>query len=546
MVPAARADDATYLRRVYIDVVGTIPDPKTVESFLADPSPNKREKLVVDLLASPAYATYWTNYWDDVLMGRDAKSPLVDRVAFRAWLRQRFEANTPWDVLVRDLLAATGTNSAGGPRTNLAKALASGTFSEGSSTHDSDESSGADDDAINGAVNWTLRFESNPQDLAGSASRVFLGVQIQCAQCHDHKTEAWKQADFRRFTAAFLHSRIAPVGDKDKAMGMQRRVELLDLPRVAPRFAKEAELAPIVSMKPTALDGTDLDRGVGTRQALAAWMTSKQNPWFAKAIVNRMWGHFLGRGFVDPVDDVRPSNPATMPELWDSLTESFVRSGFDMRSLARTITQTEVYGLAARPGAEGDANNDANNDMWGHFHLVPLGSSELLNAILTATNVERAAERAGIKDMDKLRFQLVRQYAFLFDVDEEQDVPDFSGTVTQALSLLNGQLAGQGSRALPGSALVDILDRPGDDVSKIDALYLRTLSRHPLDDERTRWVDYVQTTYKSAPTIAPPKAGGPGAGPLGRLGKKREDRRYAAYEDVLWTLLNSSEFSFNH
>jgi hypothetical protein len=538
---APRADDATFMRRVYIDIVGTIPPAEEIGPFVADTSPDKRKKLVDKLLESPHYAEHWMNYWDDVLMGREGKAQIVDRVAFRYWLHARFAANSPWDRMVRDLVDATGQNSVGGARVNLPKALAM-EVPMGTSVPMKGDPNAADLDAVNGAVNWTLRFEAAPLDLAGNASRVFLGVQIQCAQCHDHKTETWKQDDFRRFAAAFLHMRVNPI-DVGPAMGMTKRLELVELDRVAPRFTGNPELAPLAKVKATALDGTDLEKGKETRKALAAWMTSKQNPYFARAMVNRMWGHFLGRGFTNPVDDMRPSNPPTMGDLLDKLAADFAANDFDIKALIRTITSTEVYNLSASSSAK----PDAENKLWARFHLVPLGPEELMNSLLRATNVEAAAEKAGIKNLDQLRVQLVRQYAFLFDIDEEMDVPDYSGTVSQALSLLNGQLTGQGSRAIPGSALDDVLAKPGDDAQKIEELYLRVLSRKPTDDERARYANYVQIASKTPrATIPPPRKGGAGQGPLGRLAAKSADPRRAAYEDVLWAMLNSSEFTFNH
>ncbi len=555
LVAAPRADDATFLRRVYLDIVGTIPPPDVTSAFVADAAPDKRKKVVDSLLASPEYAEHWMNYWDDVLMGREVKGPVVDRVAFRYWLRARFEANAPWDRIVRDLVSATGQNSIGGARVKLPQAVAMGMgmggganvpstdVPLGASVPKKGEEDAADLDQINGAVNWTLRFEQTPQDLAGNASRIFLGVQIQCAQCHDHKTEKWKQDDYRRFASAFLHHRVEPVDKKEK--GVIRRVELVDLPRVAPRFTKNADVAPIAQAKATALDGTDLEKGDGTRKALATWMTARDNPWFAKAFVNRMWGHFLGRGFYDPVDDMRDLNTPTMRELLDRMASDFVAHDYDVPYLIRTICATEAYQL----GASATSKPDPENKYWARFHLVPLGPEELLNALLRATDLETAAKKAGVQNMEQLRMQLVRQYAFLFDVDETDDVPDYSGTVTQALSLLNGQLVGQGARAIPGSALEDVLAKPGDDASKIDALVLRILSRTPTDAERAKWVSHVQVAAKTPrATIPPPKRGGPGAGPLGRLGNKGApiDARRAAYEDVMWALLNSSEFVFNH
>jgi hypothetical protein len=321
---------------------------------------------------------------------------------------------------------------------------------------------------------------------------------------------------------------------------MVRRLELHDAQKVAPRYAKNADVAPIAATKARALDGTDLDKAEGTRKALAEWMTSKQNPWFAKAFVNRMWGHFVGRGFYDPVDDMRASNQPVMEDLLDKIAGDFVAHDFDIKHLIRTITATEAYQLAASKDADPKAA-DPENKLWSRFHLVPLGPEELLNALFRVTNIEAAAEKAGVKNLDQLRMQLVRQYAFLFDVDEADDVPDYSGTVSQALVLLNGALVAQGSRALPNTALGDILAMKGGDAEKIDALSLRVLSRKPTDEERTKWVTYVQNATKAAP--AAPKA----AGPLGRLDKNaKSDPRTAAYEDVLWAMLNSSEFVFNH
>lgn len=499
VTPAPRADDATFLRRVYVDIVGTVPPPEVTAKFIADASPDKRAKMVDELLASPAYAEHWMNYWDDVLMGRENRGPLVDRMAFRYWLRARFEANAPWDRMVRDLVAAKGQNSVGGPRTKGPGLALNVPLGADISKEDADDLA-----KVNGAVNWTLRFEQSPQDLAGNASRVFLGVQIQCAQCHDHKTEKWKQDDFRKFASGFLHARVEPIDDKDKKT--VRRVEIVDIPRVAPRFAKNVETAPIAKTTPTALDGTDLAKGEGTRQALATWMTAKENPWFAKAFVNRMWGHFLGRGFVDPVDDVRPSNPATMPRLLDELAADFAAHDFDIKHLVHAITRTEAYQLSATKTDAG-AGTDPENKLWARFHLVPLGPEELLNALIGVT---------GVKKLEQQRMQLVRQYAFLFDVDETDDTPDYSGTVSQALALLNGSLTAQGAKALPASALAGVLAMSGDDGAKIDALSLRVLSRPPTDAEREKWTAYVK-----------------------KGGKK-------AYEDVLWAMLNSSEFVFNH
>jgi hypothetical protein len=518
IVPAPRADDATFLRRAYVDLVGTVPPVDVTARFLADEAPDKRARLVESLLASPEYADHWMNYWDDVLMGTEVRGNLVDRAAFRGFLRARFAESAPWNAIVTELVAATGQNGHGGAKSGKKPGLAMGA---------STEETTLDTHPINGAVNWALRFEQNPQDLGGTASRVFLGVQIQCAQCHDHKTEKWTQEDFRRFSSAFLHERLDPI-DGAKTMGAVRRVELVDAASAAPRFTKMADVAPLARAHATALDGTDLEAGKGTRAALARWMTSKESPWFAKAFVNRVWGHFLGRGFVDPVDDMRPSNPAVAPAVLDALAADFAAHDFDIKRLFRTICATEAYNLAASASAK----TDTENHLWARFHLVPLGPEELLNAVFRVTQLEAAAEKAGIDDLDALRTNVVRQYAFLFDVDEEADAPDYSGTIAQALTLLNGALIARGSRALPGSTVGDLAAAPGTDASKIDALTMRVLARHPTTSEQSAWADYVAAA-DSRPS---------------RIGGKRRavSPKAAAYEDILWAMLNSSEFTFNH
>jgi hypothetical protein len=589
VVPVALADDARFLRRVYIDTVGTIPPPEVVTTFLADPAPDKRKKMVDILLASPAYAEHWATYWTNVLIGL-APAQEVDRGAFERWLVGRLNANAPWNELVTELLTAQGQNGEGGPRGpgGLGRAAAS-----------DEPSAGAGSSSIHPAVNWFIKYRETPQDLAGSASRVFLGVQIQCAQCHDHKTEKWKQDDFRSFASCFMRTRVE-VLDKGPAMGEVKRATVFDIGRPLPRYAKNPELSPFASAAPKALDGTDLSRSADARQALAAWVTSAQNPWFAQAIVNRMWAHYLGRGFIDPIDDIRPSNPVTAPEVLAKLSSDFQEHGYDLKRLVRTITQTEVYQLssAARAPAGSPSAGSAKaapavaatstqpEKLWSRFRLEPLGPEELLNALMDATGVEGALRRTRA-NVDRIMAILFNAYSFLFDVDEEFDQTDFEGTVSQALALLNGRLVGGGTSGLPGSALDNILRAPGSDTQKLTELFLRTLSRPPSPEELGYFTSYVNGSYADpAPSSgAPPGVAGPAAiasspasptpaarpwapKPLGRgQGKRRKGQsggepeplerlaerdannanpKRRAYEDVFWELLNSSEFTFNH
>ena len=564
--PTPPASDAQYLRRAYLDIVGALPPPDEIVPFIVDPDKAKRAKLVERLLSSPKYADHWASFWDAILMGPDVKNASIDRAAFRAWLRQRFATNTPWNEVVYGVLTATGRNSDGGGRSGmplppppLDGPMNAGTASDADADAEAPAKAsraagfevGAET-GVNGAVNWALKFGDAPQDLAGSASRDFLGVQIQCAQCHDHKTEKWKTADFERFANCFTRTQIVPI-DKKPRPGETRRVQLLDAPRPAPRFAKKADTKGVVEAPPTALDGTGFSSEANVRQAVARWMTSAQNPWFSAEIVNRMWGHFLGRGFVDPVDDLRPSNPAAMPELWQALSRDFAANGFDLKQLIATIAATEAYALSAAPLHNTLAQQDAEHRLWARFRVTPLAPNEILGAILDATRLNDAIAQAGHFDVDRIRARQERAYNFLFDVDEEFDHDAFEGTIAQALTLMNGSLVGSGARALPGGALARVLAAPGTTEAKITQLYLRTVSRPPTPDEVSYWSAYIDSSPPPTATERaepPPAKGAGGNDPLRRIETKQlvrpADARTAAFEDLFWTLLNSSEFAFNH
>ena len=520
--PSARVDDAGFLRRAWLDLAGVVPPPEVVARFSADRSADKRRAAVADLVKSPRWAEHWANVWERLLLGPMVKIPIVDRQAFHEWIRSAVATNEPYDHMVYDLVTATGQNQSD------------------------------DDGPINGAVNWLLRFRGVPEDLAGTTSRVFLGVQIQCAQCHDHKTEAWKQADFRRFTACFMRTRAAPV-DRDA-----NKNELLvrDTPR--PAFMRQGKRAldknPYAAAAPGALDGTDFSASPNPRQALAQWMVAPQNPWFAKAFVNRVWASLLGRGFVEPVDDLRASSVALLPEIFDRLAADFVEHGYDVRRLVALICDTEAYQLSAGQPARGEGQ------LWSRFPLKPLGPDELLDAIVAATGTEPLLERIAGDDIEGLRGALRRQMAFVFDVDEQPDEAVTQSTIPQALMLLNGRLVNGGAAAIPGDALASILAHEPTDARVIAALYERTLSRSPSPDELEHWLAFVRAPRQAvawqAPPPPPPVRGNNAAktafagerrlARTERMVPRRETPRQQAFEDVLWALLNSSEFTFNH
>lgn len=556
IVPAPPVDDARFLRRVTLDITGSIPTSEAVKKFLANQSPNKRAEVIEELLQSPAYVRHWVNYWDQTLMGRGQRPmQIVDRLAFKKWLVEKFEKNTPWNAFVYELLTATGQNSTGG-----SYAKAAGIEMPAMMAQEEELGETGNEGRVNGAVNWFLKYQQAPADLSGNASKIFLGVQIQCAQCHDHKTEKWTQEDFRRFTACFSQTRPVPIDMARDVKGM-RRVELRDVNR--PLFRNRPRLGnnEYASATPSALDGTDFSESANRRQALAQWMTADENPYFADAIVNRMWAHFMGRGFVDPIDDFRPTNPATLPDLMKKISADFIAHAYDLKHLIRLICNSQVYQLSAAP-----SKNDEANRYWSRYRLKAMEPETMLDSLITATNLHAVLERVAGGNVEQIKAQMARQLTFLFDVDEEFEQKEFEGTIPQALLLLNGTLVNNGASVIPGTTLAETLAMEGEDAKKIEELYLRTVSRKPTPTEVKKWQAFLDSPRDVVLTDAP------AAGPAGRLrrqpGLNRPPRRAGgpdplarftarqrgssgtprvqAYEDMFWALLNSSEFMFNH
>ncbi|MBL8744690.1 MAG: DUF1549 domain-containing protein, partial [Myxococcales bacterium] len=316
IVPAADIDDATFLRRVSLDLAGRIPTEEEAASFLADTSADKRARVVEELLDSDEHAMHLARLWETTLLGPPTKAKLVDRGALRNWLEAKFKADTPWDVMARELVTAEGVSSVGGARGPATYAV------------DPERAEAERKAGVNGATNYALRFALSPGDLAGSVSRSFLGVQIQCAQCHDHKSEKWTQADFRGMSAVFTRMAAKPI---DRTKGDVPIVELESADSPQRRLMRKNEdIALFAKTPPRTLDGAALPNDSGARKGFATWMTAPENPWVAKAMVNRVWAELHGAGLVDPVDDLRPSNPAVMPAVLDHLAEQFEQKGYDL------------------------------------------------------------------------------------------------------------------------------------------------------------------------------------------------------------------------
>jgi Protein of unknown function (DUF1549)/Protein of unknown function (DUF1553) len=549
--PAALTSDVEFVRRIYFDVIGRPPTPDQVESFLRDRSKDKRARLVDLLLNTPEYARNWAKYWRDVVMFHATQENL-NRVRFdemENWLTKRFQANSPWDEVVSELITATGRN---------------------------DE---------NGAVAFALAHETRPVEMAGEVSRIFMGVQIQCAQCHDHKTDSWKRVQFHEFAAFFAGVRprqVAPAAMGERPVisvvvqGPRRyTMPELDNPAkqipIAPRFF----LTSSRSISEAALSET---LEIPERRALAAsYVTGQDNPWFAKAYINRVWYALMGEAFFEPIDDIGPERTPKAPEVIDPLASQWQKGGYDMRWLFRTILNTEAYQRRVRSTANAAGKTpfasscpsrlradqvydalmqalavpvDENNNMVPpnpngrgpgqgntpknaqkalarlgdpkRLQNMSLGAPErLLKKAQGKGAGQKAAQAAGLaSQVGKKAAAAARPggqrvlFDRLFGVDPSVANEDIVGTIPQALFLMNSPLISNRIQARPGTFLGQILNTAPNERAALGALYLRVLSRQPTKDEVEICGRYMAS-----------------------VGNRAE-----AFEDIYWSLINTTEF----
>jgi hypothetical protein len=469
VTPAPQAGDAELLRRAFLDLNGTIPKAAEVLAFLHDERPDKRARLIDELLSRPAHATHLANIWRGMLLPGDADVQAAGGAAgFHAWLRDQFTRNVRYDNVVADLLVARGSGRQVGP-----------------------------------ALFYTA-LDLKPEEVAASTSRIFLGVQIQCAQCHDHPTDGWKQADFWGYAAFF--ARI-----------QQRQGQRADLLQVVDADSGEVTLpgtetviAPKYLDAPLAREGEDESR----RRQLAIWLVSRNNPFFARASVNRAWSVLFGRGLVDPVDDMSERNPPSHPELLAELAEYFTESGCDLRMLFRVLANTKVYQLSS----ENPGGDEPPPELYARMAIKSLSPDQLFDSLAEATRrreAANAARRAG-GGLDAARMEFTARFQA-----PGQAATEFQAGIPQALTMINGRAIAEAADPA-ASPLLAALEAPFlSDADRVDALFLSTLSRPPSDEERSRFTEYVA-------------AGGPAG-----------DRR-KALGDALWALVNSAEFVLNH
>jgi hypothetical protein len=481
--PSPVCSEEEFLRRAYLDIIGRIPNVQEAMGYLQSKESGKRQKLVEYLLNHPDYAKNFGNVWTVLLLGRGRMDRDVDRPALSAWLRKQFNADRPWNELVFDLITAKGSNKE------------------------------------NGAVNFPMaHLEFGAVPLTSITTRVFLGQQIQCTQCHDHPSNDWKQADFWGINAFFKGIKRERIQTPNAAGAMVLdHVELSDEPTEA--YASYDRRNGLVGIAyPKFLDGRKISQGrdVDRRLELGKLIADPKNMDLARAFANRMWGHFIGRGFVQPVDDFGPHNPPSHPELLDSMAQEFMNSGYDIKTLIRWITSSQAYNLTSAM----TKGNEKDETLFSHVALKPMTPEQLFDSLLTAT----AAHKAGSGNIDDSRRDAwMRQFLFTFATDEGDEGSSFSGTIPQALMMMNGDLMEQAVGGKPGSFLADLLEqahaqnRASPGLFMVNNIYLAALSRYPSPRERSAAQRFVET-YPDAINIL---------------------------EDLFWALLNSNEFVLN-
>jgi len=471
--PAEPADDAEFLRRAWLDLCGIIPplnDPdgiSGIRGFLESSEADKRAKLIERLLARPSHATHFANVWKNVLLPQDVDvQRLLGEAGFQTWLRGQFADNVPYDTLIANLVLAKGQANQAGP-----------------------------------ALFYTS-LQLKPEELAASTSRVFLGTQIQCAQCHDHPFDHWKKADFWGYAAFF-----AQLERGNGRQPVALTVADAELGEVTLSDSKDP-------VKPRFLGGeTSGDMATKTRrERLVQWLTWPENPFVARAAVNRVWALLFGRGLVHPVDDLGKHNTCAHPELMAELAEYFVRTGYDLNCLVRTLTRTKAYQLSSRspPGA------DDRPELFARMSIKSLTAEQLYDCLLEAMRRRESAQGQQLvlanRGIDASRQAFLNRFRA-----PTQGVTEYEGGIPQALTLMNGVSIRQATD-LRQSDLLLALDAPFFTTEqRVEVLFLSTLSRRPGSDERTKFVGYVEDA------------------------NNRE-----ALGDVLWALLNSAEFMLNH
>ncbi len=470
--PAKLSTDTQFLRRVHLDLIGVLPKEQEIREFAADPSKDKRARLIDRLLERPEYADFWTIRWGDLL--RVTRAGMGDKAMwnFQRWLRRNLEQNRPVDRMTHEVLLGRGQPN-------------------------------------NQEVSAFFRMSRTPEDAAETVSVTFMGLRIGCAKCHQHPFEKWGQSDYYGLAAFF--ARIDSKPDSDYGANTLR---------IRPTgFVRHPKTMQVV--QPSVPDGGSYDYDGDPRVKLADWLTSKDNPWLARNFVNRFWGYSMGRGLIEPLDDIRDTNPPSIPDLLDALVRDFRDHGFDQKHLLRRIFSSRVYQLDSEPPPGGPRDST----FYAYYSPRRLTAEQLLEAIAVATNVpdKFGGLPKGTRAMELPDPEVPSYFLDTFGRSKRQVPCECSrsdeSNITQALHLINGDYL-QEKLSSPAGRIATLLPLvpPPQIVSN---LYYATLSRAPSDAELQKAMNFVNA-------------------------RESEVSRKKVLEDLMWVLLNSREFIFNH
>jgi hypothetical protein len=475
IVASPAADDAEFLRRACLDIAGIIPPAEKVAAFLDSKDVNKRAKLIDELLANPRYGQHLAEIWVSMLLPRNSDNRRLQSEPLHRWLAESFNSNKPWSKLASELITATGTQ---------------------------DEKP---------AVTFFMA-NPTPDKVTDTVTRLFLGVQLQCAQCHNHPFTSWKQDEYWAMAAFFskvrMNGRVKGAAKKGVSLMVSEAGQGKALKR--PISAKNVPPKFLQGDRPT------LDAGSPYRPALAQWMTAPKNPFFARAMVNRTWAHFFGRGFVNPVDDMHDQNSVSHPLLLEALAEQFAGHEFNLKDLIRAVCNSQAYQRTSKPLG----GNEADESLFSHMAVKVMSPEQLydsLNQVVGSASEAAPARGKKPAPANKKRGVGGPRQAFVafFLTDDGADPTEYQAGIPQALRLMNSPQF-RSSADLLNKILAQ---RDRTDQQVIEQLYLATVSRRPTAPESQKLTAYVRQ-----------QEGGP----------------RKAFGDILWALLNSSEFALNH
>jgi hypothetical protein len=483
IAPSGPASDATFIRRAYLDAAGILPTIEEVEDFLADKSPDKRSKLIDRLLERDEFVDYWAYKWSDLMLVSSRKLSRPAMWSFYDWIRDSVKENKPWNKFAYEIFTSTG------------------------------------DTRQNGALNYYV-LHKDPIDLTETATEAFMGNRVTCARCHNHPLEKWTQKQYYELVNLFAR------------VGLKNGSEPGDIVVYAKTTGDVIHPRLLKPLPPTPLDGTpmSLTSTEDRRIRFADWLVSPKNIYFARSLVNRVWANFMGRGLVEAVDDVRATNPASNEELFAALSDDFVKSGYDVKRLIRTIMNSEVYQLSA----DSNSQNQMDTKYYSRYFVKRLPAEVLLDIMSQVTGVPtkfpgypvgaRALQLPDVQVQSQFLSSFGRPKRIICDAGERSSEPN----IAQALHVINGDTLNKKLSDPNGYAALAV--KLGLSDSRIlDDLFLAAFSRYPTQAEKQPMLEALRKAREST----------------GSVDVQREAHRQAL-EDMMWAMLTSKEFLFNY